>query len=102
MSPFVLGILPWSLNKEKKSNSFQILFKLYNFQVHKRQMKDWTAAIIRDLVATSAFFLLFFPQLAGFFCFFILVEIFMHTEENYVPVSGIFLKEVNPVSPNSP
>ena len=65
-------------------------------------MKDWTAAIIRDLVATSAFFLLFFPQLAGFFCFFILVEIFMHTEENYVPISGIFLKEVNPVSPNSP
>lgn len=26
----------------------------------------------------------------------------MHTEENYVPISGIFLKEVNPVSPNSP
>ena len=62
-------------------------------------MKDWAAAIIKDLVATSAFF---FPQLAGFFCFFILVEIFMHTEENYVPISGIFLKEVNPVSPNSP
>ena len=26
----------------------------------------------------------------------------MHTEENYVPISGIFLKEVNPVSPNTP
>ena len=26
----------------------------------------------------------------------------MHTEENYVPISGIFLKEVNPISPNSP
>lgn len=64
-------------------------------------MKDWAAAIIRDLVATSAFFFFFF-QLAGFFCFFILVEIFMHTEENYVPISGIFLKEVKSVSPNSP
>lgn len=26
----------------------------------------------------------------------------MHTEENYVPISGIFLKEVKSVSPNSP
>lgn len=64
-------------------------------------MKDWAAAIIRDLVATSAFC---FSSTGWLFLLliFILVEIFMHTEENYVPISGIFLKEVNPVSPNSP
>ena len=62
-------------------------------------MKDWAAAIIRDLVATSAFC---FSSTGWLFCFFILVEIFMHTEENYAPISGIFLKEVYPVSPNSP
>lgn len=55
------------LKQRKKIKLVQILFKLYSFQVHTGQMKDWAAAIIRDLVATSAFF--FFLNWLAFFAF---------------------------------